>query len=145
MSYFEVSIIVDGRPNKTLVVDQKTKCELLKNKLNMNVELIYKGLVIDDNQTLEELGITSDTILYGFASKIDRISESNMDILSIFQTFLTDSLQTTNILPQNNNRDYSNELEILRGLGFDNSDQNRTLLQLYNGNVDIVANILLGL
>ena len=43
----------------------------------------------------------------------------------------------------NNTNDYADELVALNNLGFDSNEENRLLLQLYNGNVNYVANLLL--
>jgi hypothetical protein len=43
----------------------------------------------------------------------------------------------------NNINDYTEELAALNNLGFDSNEENRLLLQLYNGNVNYVANLLL--
>jgi hypothetical protein len=141
----------------------------VRNKIGENLELIYQGNILDDDLTLKDIGILDNSsVIYAFYT----VDNKTHDLINIFQNILESytqpsdlplnhynnilnsiiNIQTTNNRNQTTNIDvnvdtsinnYNTELETLRNLGFDNDYENRLLLQLYNGNVNYVANLLL--
>jgi len=148
MQYFDIHLV--GVKNKSLVVSDKTKISFLKKKLSKNVEkveIIYKGEFLEDECLISDYKIVEDSILYyhiinglGYENK-NRFANSNtinqlVNIIGGLINLPNDSL--------NDNIEYETELENLETMGFLDREQNRTLLNLYNGHLETVINVLLG-
>jgi len=161
--YFNINIEVDGKKTQPLLVTNDTLLKNIRNKLGDDIELIYNGNILDDNVTIAEIGLDeTHNIIYAF----NIVDTKSTDLLNIFQNILQSYTQSGDIplnhynnifasmmnlqsppinsnLNSNVNNTYSNELDTLASLGFENRAENLILLQLYNGNVDYVADLLL--
>ena len=158
--YFNINIEVDGKKTQSLLVTKDTLLSNIRNKFGENIEMIYKGNILDDDDsTLGTIGLEENNIIYAFHT----VDTKSTDLINIFQTIIETYTQSgsiplnhynniftsmMNMQPSQNisntNNSYTNELDTLSSLGFDNRDENLILLQLYSGNVDYVANLLLG-
>lgn len=164
IKYFKINIELQGR-RKTYVVTNDTLNKNIKNKMSPDIELIYNGEILEDDDTIGKSNIRVDDTIYAF---YNTNNIKSIELIDIFQNIIQSYTQNneipinhyTNIissimniqsdqnslpLENNNINQYTNELDILSSLGFENRDENRLLLQLYNGNVDYVANLLLGI
>jgi hypothetical protein len=167
--FFNIEIDIEGKKIQQLLVSPDTLLQNVRNKIGENLELIYQGNILDDDLTLKDIGILDNSsVIYAFYT----VDNKTHDLINIFQNILESytqpsdlplnhynnilnsiiNIQTTNNRNQTTNIDvnvdtsinnYNTELETLRNLGFDNDYENRLLLQLYNGNVNYVANLLL--
>jgi hypothetical protein len=167
--FFNIDIDIEGKKTQQLLVTPDTLLQNIRNKIGENIELIYQGTILEDDLTLKDIGILdNNSTIYAFYT----VDTKTHDLINIFQSIIETYTQP-NDLPFNhynnilnsimnihstnnrnqstnsdasanlNNNNYNNELESLRNLGFDNDAENILLLQLYNGNVDYVANLLL--
>jgi hypothetical protein len=121
--------------------------------------MIHNGNILDDDSTLGAMGLEENNIIYAFHT----VDTKSTDLINIFQNIIQTYTQSGNIplnhynniftsmmnmqpthSISNSNNSYTNELDTLASLGFDNRDENLILLQLYSGNVDYVADLLLG-
>ena len=168
--FFNIEIEIDGKKTQQLLVTYDTLLENIRNKIGDNIELIYDGTILDDDATIRDIGISeNNSVIYAFYT----VDTKTHDLIDIFQNILETYTQPNNIpynhynnilnsimnihstnnrnstdnanlnVNNNNINSYTNELETLRNLGFYNDDENLLLLQLYNGNIDYVANLLL--
>jgi len=157
--YFNINIEVDGKKTQSLLVTKDTLLSNIRNKFGENIEMIYNGNILDDDSTLGTIGLDEHNIIYAFHT----VDTKSTDLINIFQNIIQTYTQSGNIPLNhynniftsmmnmqpthnisNSNNSYTNELDTLSSLGFDNRDENLILLQLYNGNVDYVADLLLG-
>jgi hypothetical protein len=133
--------------------------------MTTDIELIYNGEILEDDDTIGKSNIREEDTIYAFYNTHNK---KGTELIDIFQNIIQTYTQNTeipinhytniltsimNIQSDQNNipldgniiNQYTNELDILSSLGFENRDENLLLLQLYNGNVDYVANLLLGI
>ena len=164
IKYFKINIELQGR-RKTLVVTNDTLNKNIKSKMTTDIELIYNGEILEDDDTIGKSNIREEDTIYAFYNTHNK---KGTELIDIFQNIIQTYTQNTeipinhytniltsimNIQSDQNNipldgniiNQYTNELDILSSLGFENRDENLLLLQLYNGNVDYVANLLLGI
>ena len=148
MTYFDIHLV--GKKNKTLLVSSKTTILFIKNKLYKspeNIEIIYKGEILQNENTLGYYHIVEDDILYYHSilflekQKNNTITDSLNNIVSMLGSLV--NLPT--ILQTESQMDYNLELDQLSNMGFTDTEHNMNLLNLYGGNVEAVANILLGI
>jgi hypothetical protein len=168
--FFNIGIEIDGKTVQQLIVTNDTLIENIRKKIGENIELIYDGNILDDDAILGGIGsIENNSVLYAFYT----VEPRTHDLIDIFQNILETYTQPNNIplnhynnilnsiinINSTNNRSvitnsnynshnsninlYTTQLETLINLGFNNNDENLLLLQLYNGDVNQVANILL--
>jgi hypothetical protein len=169
-NFFNIQIEIDGKTTQQLIVTNDTLISNIRNKIGENIELIYDGNILDDNGILGEIGnISNNSIIYGFYM----VEPKTHDLIDIFQNILETYTQPNNIplnhysnilnsiinINSTNNQSvlgntnynsnavnidsYTTQLDTLINLGFNNNDENLLLLQLYNGDVNQVANLLL--
>lgn len=145
MSYFDIHLI--GCKNKSLLVSNKTNVIFLKKKLSKHpetIEIIYKGELLEDENNLEYYKIIEDDVLYyhtiNYLGRKQTITTSNSNTLNQLVTMIEGLLPS--VSAQSN---YTSELEQLSNMGFNDAEQNTWLLNLYQGNIEAVANILLGM
>ena len=166
--FFNIGIEIDGKTIQQLIVTHDTLIENIRKKIGENIELIYDGNILDDEDILGEIGsIDNNSIIYAFYT----VEPKTHDLIDIFQNILETYTQPNNIplnhynnilnsiinINSTNNRSvisnynsqnsninlYTTQLETLTNLGFNNNDENLLLLELYNGDVNQVANLLL--
>lgn len=168
--FFYINIEIEGKNKQEILVSKDTLIENIRFKIGDNIELIYNGNILDNDITIGDLGICDyDSIIYGFYT----IEPKTQNLLNIFQNILELYTQpntfpgnhynniinsmininsTNNTYLSNNNsnvnysnvQSYDNELEILANMGFVNVEENILLLRLYNGDINLVTNILIG-
>ena len=164
ITYFKINIEIQGK-RKTLVVSNDTLNKNIKNKFNQGIELIYNGEILEDDISIGKSNIKEHDTIYAF---YNIHNNKSTELIDIFQNIIQTYTQNTEIpmnhytniinsimhiqsdhnniqVEDNNIGQYTNELDILSSLGFENRNENQLLLQLYNGNVDYVANLLLGI
>ena len=129
--------------------DGTTICDI---GINENDSVIYAFYTVDtvDNKTHDLIDIFQNILetytqpnglplghYHNIFNSIMNIHSSNN------RNTVSNSDANTNNNTNNNINAYDVELDTLRNLGFDNDNENLLLLQLYNGNVNYVANLLL--
>ena len=158
--YFNITIELDGIKTQSLLVTKDTLLSNIRNKFGENIEMIHNGNILDDHSTLGTIGLEENNIIYAFHT----VDTKSTDLINIFQNIIQTytqsgtipinhynniftsmmNMQPSHNISNSNNNSYTNELDTLASLGFDNRDENLILLQLYSGNVDYVADLLLG-
>jgi hypothetical protein len=146
MSFFDIDIIIDNNLRKSFVASSQTKVELLKKKINKNVEnveFLFKGDILENDKCLNDYSIIHESIIYCFTLGKSELISYNAGTTNTIGTFLDIFNQ---ILNQNMNiqQDYSEQISTLNNMGFYDNDQNLLLLNLYQGNIEEVMNYLLG-
>ena len=145
MSFFDIDIIVDNDLRKSFVASSQTKVELLKKKINKNVEnveFLFKGNILENDKCLSDYNIIHESLIYCFNISKTELSYNTGSINTI-DTFLD---MFNQLLNQNmaQPHDYSQQLITLNNMGFYDNDQNQLLLNLYQGNIELVMNYFLG-
>lgn len=145
MSFFDIDIIVDNDLRKSFVASSQTKVELLKKKINKNVEnveFLFKGNILENDKCLSDYNIIHESLIYCFNISKTELSYNTGSINTI-DTFLDmfNQLLNQNMAQPN---DYSQQLITLNNMGFYDNDQNQLLLNLYQGNIELVMNYFLG-
>ena len=154
MTYFDIYLV--GANQRSLVVTKDTKIDFIRNKLSKKkdmIELVYKGQILEDGSTLDDYRITDDCIIYYHIldyiyDYINKSKTPNADNTTSQLNNLVNSLQDIlqiQLPAAVETNTYQAELEQLEQLGLTETEQNRSLLELYGGNVEAVANILLGI
>lgn len=147
MTYFDIHLV--GFKNKSLVVSEVTRIDFIKKKLDKspdNLEIIYRGQLLEDSQTIGDYDIGEDAVLYYHTLNINHkktyetVNNQLNQIVNIFQGLLNLSVEQNATEEAN----YEAELEQLNAMGFTDTDAMVNLLNLYGGNVEAVANVLLG-
>jgi hypothetical protein len=146
MSFFDIDIIIDNDLRKSFVASNQTKVELLKKKINKNVEnveFLFKGDILENDKCLNDYNIIHESIIYCFTISKSELSLYNVgstnaigNILDIFSQLLNQNMAQ----PQ----DYSEHMITLNNMGFYDNDQNQLLLNLYQGDIELVMTYLLG-
>ena len=152
---FDIQLVGPGNKTKTLIVTNHTSIDFLKKKSGQdeNIELIYNGQIMEDGMRLIDYGIENEA--YIFVIKVntktlleDRQNQQNLllnNFMNIFNQFnITGGVLNNQAQEPIQRNSFQNELDLLESMGFDNRVQNQALLTLYNGNVELVADILLG-
>jgi len=147
MDFFDITIHLDNNSNKSLVVSSKTKIDSIRRKLAQGTELIYMGNILENGFCLSHYHIIENSVIYAF--NIFNVSElstqsSNSSITHLLH--IIDSIRMRRSVRERGNNtpvDYSQQLQQLTELGFDNINQNTRLLQMYGGSMQSVINILL--
>ena len=97
MSFFDIDIIIDNDLRKSFVASSQTKVELLKKKINKNienVEFLFKGDILENDKCLSDYNIIHESLIYCFnISKPDMIV-SNSGSINTLDNFL-DSASTS--------------------------------------------------
>lgn len=145
MSFFDIDIIIDNDLRKSFVASSQTKVELLKKKINKNVEnveFLFKGNILENDKCLCDYNIIHESLIYCFNISKTELNYNNGSINTI-DTFLD---MFNQLLNQNmaQPQDYSQQLITLNNMGFYDNDQNQLLLNLYQGNIELVMNYFLG-
>jgi hypothetical protein len=136
---FDIQLLSPGLRPKKLLVSDHTRIHFIKEKSGFNnddVELIYNGQILEEDCRLIDYNINNDDTIFVIklnSKTLHEIKESNN--LQLIDSFI-------NIINQYNNQ-YEDELVLLESMGFYNRIRNRSLLTLYNGNVELVASALL--
>ena len=83
--YFNISIEVDGKKTQSLLVTKDTLLSNIRNKFGENIEMIYKGNILDDDDsTLGTIGLEENNIIYAFHT----VDTKSTDLINIFQTII---------------------------------------------------------
>ena len=143
MSYFDIEII--GVKNKQLTGSPKTKISLLKKKLGSGIYLIWNGFILEDHKSLSDYGIKDDVVICSFFMRETIKNDSKQDRYNYLLDNVSNILHTYLETLNSNPIDYELELDSLEEMGFLDREQNRVLLSLNGGNIETVANILLGI
>ena len=146
MSFFDIDIIIDNDLRKSFVASSQTKVELLKKKINKNienVEFLFKGDILENDKCLNEYDIIHESIIYCFTMSKSESVSYNVGTTNTLGTFLDlfNQILNQNMTQQS---DYSEQIITLNNMGFYDNDQNQLLLNLYQGNIEQVMNYLLG-
>jgi len=146
MSFFDIDIIIDNDLRKSFVASNHTKVELLKKKINKNienVEFLFKGDILENDKCLSDYNIIHESLIYCFNISKPDMQLSNSGSINTLDNFLDIFNQLLNhsmLQPQ----DYSQQIATLNSMGFYDNDQNQVLLNVYQGNIELVMNYLLG-
>jgi hypothetical protein len=149
MDFFDITVHLDNNINKSLVVSSKTTIDSIRRKLAQGTELIYMGNILENGFSLSDYHIIENSVIYAF--NIFNVSEfSNHTSNSSSITHLLHIIDSIRMRRSDRERgnnasivDYSQQLQQLTELGFNNINQNTRLLQMYGGSIQSVINILL--
>lgn len=146
MSFFDIDIIIDNDLRKSFVASSQTKVELLKKKINKNienVEFLFKGNILENDKCLCDYDIIHESLIYCFSITKSELPIYNSGSINTIDNFLDmfNLLLNQNLVQP---PDYSQQLITLNNMGFYDNDQNLVLLNLYQGNIELVMNYLLG-
>jgi hypothetical protein len=151
MDFFDITIHLDSNINKSLVVSSKTTIESIRKKLAQGTELVYMGNILENSFTLSHYHIIENAVIYAFnIFNVNELSTHTSTSSSISHLLhIIDSIRTRrsaqSITGRGNSTtvDYSQQLQQLNDLGFNNTNQNTRLLQMYGGSIQSVINVLL--
>lgn len=148
MDFFDIIIHLDNDCNKSLVVSSKTMIDSIRRKLAQGTELIYMGNILENGFSLSHYHIIENAVIYAFnIFNVSEFSTQPSNTGSIAHLLhIIDSIRTRRSLNERGNNtpvDYSQQLQQLIELGFNNTNQNTRLLQMYGGSMQSVINILL--
>lgn len=151
MDFFDITIHLDNNIHKSLVVSSKTTIDSIRRKLAQGTELVYMGNILENGFALSHYHIIENAVIYAFnifnASEISfNTSNSNSisHLLNIIDSIRTRrSTQSIYGIENNTTVNYSQQLQQLSDLGFNNTNQNTRLLQMYGGGIQSVINVLL--
>ena len=151
MDFFDITIHLDNDTNKSLVVSSKTTIDSIRRKLAQGTELVYMGNILENGFALSHYHIIENAVIYAFNifNVTDILSNtSNSSSISHLLNII-DSIRTRRYsqsiygIEDNTTVNYSQQLQQLHDLGFNNTNQNTRLLQMYGGGIQSVINILL--
>jgi hypothetical protein len=151
MDFFDITIHLDNNIHKSLVVSSKTTIDSIRRKLAQGTELVYMGNILENGFALSHYHIIENAVIYAFnifnASEISSNtpnSNSISHLLNIIDSIRTRrSTQSIYGIENNTTVNYSQQLQQLSDLGFNNTNQNTRLLQMYGGGIQSVINVLL--
>lgn len=155
MGSYDINLCIDGIDEKTVTVTNVTKVEELKRKIAQNIErieLIYNGHILTDGDDLTKYKIENDDTIYGFHVRVQAasaqvpVSQLN-NVMELFSSAVLGGLQPLSSGPEVEGEeeeeiDYTEQLQTLETMGFTNEEENRNLLELYNGNIEAVISAL---
>jgi hypothetical protein len=143
---FDIELVSNKNKPKSLIVSGSTKIDFIKKKYGFedNIELIYKGQILEDDACLQDYDIVDDAQLFviflnTYIAPIES-SGNGTDLI----TNLISILNAYNNDEAANNRNYESELNQLETMGFGDREQNRRLLILYRGNMEETISALIG-
>jgi hypothetical protein len=143
---FDIELVSNKNKPKSLIVSGSTKIDFIKKKYGFedNIELIYKGQILEDDACLQDYNIVDDAQLFviflnTYIAPIES-SGNGTDLI----TNLISILNAYNNDEAANNRNYESELNQLETMGFGDREQNRRLLILYRGNMEETISALIG-
>ena len=143
---FDIELVSNKNKSKTLIVDITTTVAFIKKKYGSeeNIEIIYKGQILEDSACLNDYDIVDDAQLFviflnTYVAPIES-SGNGTDLI----TNLISILNAYNNDEAANNRNYESELNQLETMGFGDREQNRRLLILYRGNMEETISALIG-
>ena len=151
MDFFDITIHLDNNINKSLVVSSKTTIDSIRRKLAQGTELVYMGNILENGFSLSHYRIIENAVIYAFnIFNVNEFSSHTSNSSSISHLLnIIDSIRTrrsAQSIPgrgDNMNVDLNQQLQQLNDLGFNNTNQNTRLLQMYGGNIQSVINALL--
>jgi hypothetical protein len=142
----DVNLHIDGKLAKSLKTTPNTTVDnLLKQTERFvdysNIIIIYRGIFITDyNSTLNDINILDNANIYIYSIVHNQTFASMMhNFMANFMTMFN-STNVTNTTTQTIT--YDQHLITLNDMGFLDDDYNRNLLQIYNGDVNFVAELL---
>tara|TARA_B100001094_G_C18016263_1_gene712764 strand:- start:42 stop:506 length:465 start_codon:yes stop_codon:yes gene_type:complete len=137
---FEINEIDSTKKIKDIINNNKEQIETTLETTITSLLLIYNGILLDTENTVEYYNIKNETIQF-----INNKFKKNILVSKLLNTFeqLLDNLSfnsdiTTPVLNSTSETEitYENELLQLKNMGFNNETQNLSILQLVNGNID---------
>jgi hypothetical protein len=141
---FNIELISNKNKSKTLVVDMNTTVEFIKKKYGFeeNIELIFKGHILEDSACLKDYNIFDDAqVFVVFLNTFKGVNNMGGE-----PDLITSLISILNAYNQNNpalaaelsfdNQRYENEMTQLEAMGFVDRPMNLRLLILYNGNIE---------
>ena len=137
---FEINEIDSTKKIKDIINNNKEQLETTLETTIASLLLIYNGILLDTENTVEYYNIKNETIQF-----INNKFKKNILVSKLLNTFeqLLDNLSfnsdiTTPVLNSTSETEitYENELLQLKNMGFNNETQNLSILQLVNGNID---------
>lgn len=143
---FNIELVSNKNKSKTLVVDITTTVAFIKKKYGFedNIELIYKGQILEDSACLNDYDIVDDAQLFVIflntakgVNSVDGSGDSDLitSLISILNAYNQNNPALASEYTYDNPR-YENELTQLEAMGFVDRPMNLRLLHLYNGNIE---------
>jgi hypothetical protein len=137
---FDIELIYYDLKQKTLIVSEQTGINFIKKKTGKDensIELIYNGIILEDDKKLIDYEIKKNTNIYVvvFNNNLNLEIDTIQNQLAYIDNFIH--------IINNFNNNYLNELSTLNSMGFTNNNRNISLLTLYQGNIESVISILL--
>lgn len=148
---FNIELISNKNKSKTLIVDCDTTIEFIKQKYGFdeNIELVYKGHLLEDSACLKDYGICDDdqvfvVFLNTFKGVNNMGGEPDLitSLISILNAYNQNNPALAPELTYDNPR-YENEMTQLEAMGFVDHSLNIRLLTLYNGNIEDTISALI--
>lgn len=141
---FNIELISNKNKSKTLIVDCDTPIKFIKQKYGFdeNIELIYKGHVLEDSACLKDYDICDDAqVFVVFLNTFKCVNNMGGEpdlitsLISILNAYNQNNPALASELTFDNPR-YENEMTQLEAMGFSDRTMNLRLLILYNGNIE---------
>jgi len=137
MDYFDIQLV--GNINKTVIINKDTTVSYVKDLIEKgaDIEMIYKGHILEDDEHFSDYGISEDDKVYYVILK-HNINPITNTLLSLFNTFLGQNI------PNQSDINYDEQIQTLNNMGFMDDNENKRLLMLFGGDVESVISSLLG-
>jgi hypothetical protein len=141
---FNIELISNKTKSKTLIVDCDTTVAFIKQKYGFdeNIELVYKGHLLEDSACLKDYDICDDAqVFVVFLNTFKGVNNTGGEpdlitsLISILNAYNQNNPELAAALTFDNQR-YENEMTQLEAMGFMDHSLNIRLLTLYNGNIE---------